>query len=424
MACKEMRREVDLLAINHWNIAIDTHVRNHPGARHLCESLDSVDPRKVVPGGRLDLLCASPECTHHSNARGGKPRSDQLRATAWHVVRWAEALRVENILVENVREFRSWGPLTKKGKVMKRKMGQTYQAFLNCLRSLDYSLEDRVVNAADFGDATTRKRLFIMASKRRVSWPEPSHAGRWRAAREIIDWSLKGVSIFGRKRPLAANTLKRIWAGFMQFGGEEFIVNMRGTEENHLKHPGRSVDEPLPTITAGGNHMALCKPFLVTLNHGGGEACRTHSMDQPVPTLTTRGNLALVDPFIIQTDQSGSNGSVRGVDEPIGTIVTKQNMGLVQFVVKYYGTGGARSVGIPLDTITTKDRFGLVVCERRGLYLDFLFRLLQPHELAAAMSFPAGYQFTGTREKQVRQIGNAVAVRTAAALCKALLEER
>ncbi len=177
-AADELGYIVNLLAINHWDVAIETHIRNHRAANHICESLDNVNPRDVVPDRFLDIMVASPECIHHSNARGGKPRDEQSRASAWHVLRWAEALRIEGILIENVPEFRDWRPLTKKGKPDKRyAKGCTYRAFLNALASLGYTLEDRVLNAADYGDATSRRRVFILArrGRKKITWPEITH---------------------------------------------------------------------------------------------------------------------------------------------------------------------------------------------------------------------------------------------------------
>ena len=134
-AAKDKGMKVDLTAINHWGTAIETHKKNHPAARHLCENLDNVNPRSLFPDGRIDLLVASPECTHHSNARGGTPCSDQSRATAWRVVDWASALYIDNILIENVPEFQSWGPLGADGKPMKSKKGETFKAFKIALES-------------------------------------------------------------------------------------------------------------------------------------------------------------------------------------------------------------------------------------------------------------------------------------------------
>lgn len=358
-ACESLGMGLSLIAVNHWDIAIRTHTANHPTAQHLCTSLDSVDPRKVVPAGHLHLLVASPECTHHSIARGGKPVTDQSRSTAWHVLRWAEALRIDSILIENVREFRDWGPIGTNGRPLKTKRGDTYRAFLNSLRSLGYVVEDRILNAANYGDPTTRERLFIIArrGRRKITWPDASHAAdgrlpmgleKWKAAREIIDWSLVGQSIFNRKRPLAPATLARIEAGLRKFGGanaEPFIVVLRRRVD------GRSIDRPLPTVTAGGQHMRLCEPF----------------------------------------------------------------------ISKYYGTGSVKPVSEPLDTITAKDRFALVTVDGQEHELDIHFRMLQPHELSRAMSFADDYIFEGTREQRVKQIGNAVPVQTAMALCRELI---
>ena len=177
-ACRDLGLKLKLTAINHWQTAIATHSKNHPEATHLCESLDNLNPRRVIPSGRLDLLLASPECIHFSNARGDVPMNDQCRASAWHIVRWAEALDIKSILIENVREFQKWGPLNAKGRPIKSRQGETFQAFLNALRSLGYAVDYGEFVAASSGDPTTRRRLFIQAQKgrRKVVWPEPTHA--------------------------------------------------------------------------------------------------------------------------------------------------------------------------------------------------------------------------------------------------------
>jgi len=351
-AAKNAGRRVRLVGVNHWQTAVETHAANHPQAELYCESIDSLDPRKVVRG-KLDLLLASPECTHHSIARGGKPINDQSRATAWHVLRWAEALVPRAIIVENVREFRTWGPLRCDGRPMKLRKGETYHAFLAALRSLGYRVEARVLNAANYGDATTRERLFIVATRGRMfpRHPDPSHAKRptmfgekpWRPAREIIDWALRGSSIFDRERPLAPATLARIEEGIRRYWGE------------------------------------CAEPFVIGQQSGA----TARDVTSPIPTIATAGAISLVEPFI----------------------------------AKYNGTAGARSIREPLDTISTHDRFALV----DGAKPDILFRMLQPHELAAAMSFPADYRFSGNKSEIVRQIGNAVPVRTARALIRTLI---
>lgn len=471
-ACKQLGIKVDLLAVNHWSVAIQTHEANHPDARHLCATLESIDPREAVPAGYLDILVASPECTHHSVARGGKPVNDQLRASAWHILRWIELLRIDNILIENVREFRDWGPTDQKGKPIKRRKGEIYQAFLTALRSLNYNVEDRILNAADYGDPTSRNRLFVQArrGRKKITWPKASHTMSdtaalfgdelkpYRTAREVIDWDLPGESIFKRKKPLATATLARIAAGLRKYGGksaEPFLVMMYGSND------ARSVDRPMPTITANGQHIGLCKPFLTHITHAGGD--RAHDIDKPVPTITCahRGEIALVEPFIVRYhgNHKGHNDSerrthnvnqplptldtsnryalcepfiailkgqskTRDIDSPLPTITTNPHLYFCEpFLTKYYGCGeGAASINDPLDTITTRDRFGLVEpCSDGEAIYDIRFRMLQPHELAAAMSFNKDYQFSGNKTDKVKQIGNAVPVRTATALCKAIL---
>ncbi len=415
-ACHSMGREVDLLAVNHWKVAIETHSVNHPGARHICARLESIRPEDVIRSGRLDILVASPECTHHSVARGGRPVCDQLRASAWLLLRWLECLRVENILIENVQEFRNWGPIGTNGRPLKKRQGETYQAFLGALRSFGYTVEDRVLNAADYGDPTSRKRLFIMARRgnRQITWPEPSHgepglfADRqpYRTAREIIDWSLKGQSISERKRPLADNTMRRIMAGIRKFGGESFIVHLRGTAEGQINGSAKSMDQPVPTLTASGAHLGVCEPFLVQYHNGPDGERRTYPLDKPIPTLDTQNRYALCEPFLRDPIMDEYRKRMeRHIVKP--------------FIVQYNGQSESHSIDEPLNTVTTKERFGLV--EVSGNYqIDIRFRMLQPHELATAMSFE-NYKFAGTKGDQVKQIGNAVPVRIAEALCRALL---
>lgn len=514
---------VDLVAINHWKLAVATHAANHPTARHMETSINQVDPREVVPGGKLDLLWASPECIHFSVARGGKPVNPQSRASAWHVLHWAETLTIDNIIIENVREFQTWGPLKRvlrKGKRAwipdpKRK-GETYRAFLAALRSMNYNVETRILNAADYGDPTTRERLFIIArrGRRKISWP--------------------GKSIFGRKKPLAPATIARILAGLEKYNGkqlEPFLVVLR----NHAD--AQSVDSPIPALTAGGNHMGIARPEVATepfqvimrgksktrdidqptptgstkgahlgvaqpfilphrmfdgmqvdsidrplrtiravgnnvtlvepfivpqFGERKGQQPRTHSIDAPLPAATGHGAGALVEPFLTRFNGNHSgktDGANRAhsVEEPIGTLDTSNRFGLAEPVIvpcnhgkndtrshsierpmpgittvdalglaepiiaKYYSTGQCRPVSEPLDTITTKDRFGLVMPVVNGYALDIKFRMLHPKELAAAMGFESDYHFEGSREAIVKQIGNAVAVNTAQALCEAVL---
>jgi len=508
-AAQSLGVRVKLTAVNHWPTAINSHSLNHPGVFHILEPVENLWPVRVVPSRRLDLLCASCECTFHSIARGGGPCNEQSRAQPWQIHRWATDLDISNILMENVKEFLDWGPLypctcgaEKRAENKRSKMensqggrahppssilhpqpikhrtgsrclrpipaekGEYFQAFVTALRGLGYTVEWKLQTCDHFGDATSRVRLLLLACKDRpIPWPARTHgtgfAHRTREAREIIDWSLQGTSIF-EKRP-CENTIERIIKGLQKFGGaaaEPFIVMLRGTSKRQLDN-ATSIHEPLDTITAGGRHHCLIQPFIIHCTHQGNDASRCHSTRKPLPTVTgaKRGEMALIEPFligqqscaaprsvktpvptiagkgaialvepiIVQTDQTGSKGHCcQPITQPLKTIVGKQNMMLVEpFLVKFYGTGIAKSVRQPLDAITCKDRFLLVEPKggRPGYRLDVHKRMLQPHELAAAHSFPAHYVFTGTKEDQTAQIGNSVPVLTARAHAHAILKQ-
>lgn len=332
-AAEALGYKVELTAVNHWPVAIDTHTANHPGARHLCTGIDAINPRDLFAEGELDLLWASPECTHHSIARGGKPINDQSRSTAWCVTRWAEALLPPHILIENVPEFAAWGQLDAKGRPLKSKKGSIFQAWLDVFRSLGYRVDYRLFCAADYGDPTTRTRLFVecVRGRRRIVWPDATHSKapdlltqrRWTPAREIIDWDLPAQSIFERKKPLSPKTMARIEAGLRKFGLKDFIVPQFG------ERPG--------------------------------QAPRTHDAEQPLPAVTSHGAGALVQPFIVAWDNqsAGPGGGVTPIDEPISTVVTKARHGVAEpFLVKLRGgspghiDASARSLEDPCDTIT------------------------------------------------------------------------
>jgi DNA (cytosine-5)-methyltransferase 1 len=462
-AAKASGKKINLTAINHWDRAIETHKRNHPEVNHLCENIDNVNPRTLFPSGRIKLLVASPECTHHSNARGGTPCSDQSRATAWRIVDWATALYIDNILIENVPEFQSWGPLGVSGKPMKSKKGETFQAFKIALKSLGYKVDHRILNAADYGDPTCRKRFFLIARRgnKKIKWPEITHtesAGRnlfggtkpWVPAKNIIDWDIESRSIFDRKKPLAEKTLARIEYGLRKFGGAEFLVKFFGTGKGvSLERPldtittsgthhglcqpfipimkgqsmSRSINKPLPTLTTMQN-MSLCEPFILPQHQGSPDQLRVKSIKKPLSTITTTGAEMLVEPFMVGIDNaSAGKKHVRSLDKPAPTVITQQNYALIEpFLIKYFGTGkNAESINKPLPTITTKDRFWLIEVFGKTPGLDIRLRMLQPHELAAAQSFPLNYQFAGNKGEIVKQIGNAVPRRMARALCLELI---
>lgn len=455
-ACRSRGLRLDLTAVNHWPVAIQTHQANHPGARHLCADVYRLAPREAVPSGDLDLLMASPTCTFFSRARGGKPIGREQRygrMTPTQVVRWARELRAGAVIVENVPEFQDWGPVcVVTGKPKKSKRGQYFRSWRRQLERLGFKLESRVLNSADFGDATTRQRFFLIARRDggRIDWPTPTHsengipdlfgAGtqRWRPAREIIDWGIEGRSIFNRKKPLSRKTLARIYAGAERFGWPPaYLVILR----QHMD--AIEVDAPLPTITAGGTHIGLAQPMVLP-QHSGGAVRETSS---PLPTITTDGAHALVVPYygtgvcqrtneplptvttkarfgvVVPTTHGGSESRAYSPDKPLPT-VTGAHRGELAFVTAAFGERPGQSARVqsldqPLSTICATGGVPRLVSpsERE---LDIRFRMLQPHELARAMSFD-DYSFSGTKTDIIRQIGNAVPVRTAAALVGAVL---
>ena len=472
LACESLERGIDLLAVNHWEEAIKAHEANYPWARHKHSRIEALRPREEVPGGHLDILVASPECTYFSTARGGRPINDQRRASPWHVLPWLQELEVDGFVIENVPEFRNWGPLNRQNRPMKAQRGETYKAWLNACRSLGYTVDAQILNSADFGDATSRRRLFVQGRRGRkaVAWPTPmfSRYGKmpgtkpWRAAKEVIDWSLRGESIFGRKKPLSPRTIARIMKGLRRFGGpaiQPFILPYFG-ERKGQKLRMSPIGEPMPTVTShgagalvepilirtgwkdtsraapkpvstepvptvtGSQYIGLAEAFILPpegFYRSGGNVPR--SVEDPLPTITAgRGNqIGLAQPFLIEMEHGGN---VRSVNDPLPTITTARGgaMGVAEGVlVQYNGMSEAQPVTDPMPTVTTKDRLGLVVPVTDGYRLDIRFRMLQPHELAAAMGFPKDYYFADTRTDTVKMIGNAVSVQLAKALCTRLL---
>lgn len=425
---------VELTAVNHWSTAIATHTANHPDARHFCESLDAINPRDLYRLGELDLLWASPECMSHSIARGGRPVNDQSRATAWCVTRWAEALQPAVILVENVCEFLDWGPIGTNGKALKSRRGDTFRAWCDALTSLGYRVEHRILCAADHGDPTTRRRLFVQAvrGRRQIRWPEPTHfpvAGNlfgeqpWRTAREIINWDHPSQSIFTRSRSLSPNTLRRIEIGLRKYGLRSFLVPQQS------RHETRSLDLPLQTVVGSSRGEGLCEPWIQRVGHYGKDGANLPSLrglDEPLTTVTTKQEHALAQPYLVKLR---GTGTAHSIDRPLSTITAGgTHNGLCQpFLTKFYGTAAAQSIDEPLDTVTTKERHALVQprlhLDGEDYLLDIHFRMLQPDELGLAQGFPADYQFIGNKTQVTKQIGNAVPCGLARALVTATLTQ-
>jgi len=406
------------------------------------------------------------------------PRCEQSRATAWHVDRWCSEMLVDQFIIENVRAFLRWGRLLNRGRWHKgrwhkagtpdpRYYGEYFNAWINAKRNMGYHIEWKLQCAADFGDPTSRERLIIMGSRLGpIVWPEPTHRDplnltpetlhlpTYRSARDhVIDWSLRGTRIDEREAlglvPLSDNTIERIIGGFKEFSGAAFVVHLRGTSPAHLQASAHSLDEPLGTQTTTGKHHVLVEPepFVIHVTHHGKR--RAHSIHGQIPTITgaKRGELALIEPeaFMIGQHSCATARSVRG---QVPTLCQKSAVQIIEpepFVTKYYGTGKAKSLRLPLDTLTTRDRFLVVTPEgikwsngdpipKQGLFLLTMpdgrqsvwgarTRMLATHEAAAAMSFPKNYIFTGTKEDQMKQIGNAVPVEMARAHVRAALSQ-
>lgn len=421
--------DVKLYAINHWSRAIETHKANFPDAEHICRDVLDLQPSKVVPGQKVALGWFSPECTGHSRARGGKPCDDQSRCTPFVVLEWLNKLTIDRIIIENVSEFQQWGPLDPVTKrPIKERQGEIFRAYIEVIRSLGYSVEWKVLNAADYGAPTTRRRLFIQAvreeSGKSIVWPEATHARPtgnstlvrtrpWVPARDIIDWSIPTKIIDERTRPLAPNTMKRIMRGIQRYWGEyahPFLVRYNGGE-NRV----HSIDEPLPTQDTS-NRYGLVQPLILQTGHTSSKG-RVRSIQEPLATVVTKEEACLIEPLFIPQH---SCGEVRPTTGPLSTVVTTGAIALVEpLILEYHGTGVCHPISDPIPTMTTRDRFALITAEN----VRIGFRMLKPHELAAAQSFPESYIFTGNREEVVKQIGNAVPPKVAEALTAGYMRE-
>jgi len=375
------------IAINHDPDAILMHKTNHPFTQHFQASVWDVDPVKVCAGRPVGLLWASPDCKHFSKAKGGKPVEKKIRGLAWIVLRWAGTVRPRVILLENVEEFQTWGPV-RKGKPVKKLAGTTFHKFIGQLRTLGYAVEWRELVAADYGAPTTRKRFFLIArcDGRPIVWPEPTHApagsedveaGRklpWKCAAEIIDWSLPCPSIFDTRaeikkkygisaqRPLRPNTMRRIARGTDKFvikAPEPFLVIVNHGGEFR----GQKMDEPLQTVTAKHGYGVAEPVFAPLTMHNNTNAAGT-AIDDPINTITTGGHQMLIMPSMVQY-HSEQTERVRGqgVGEPLMTVDASPRYGLAAATLsKYYGNDQhGQDIGEPLHTITAKDREGVVL---------------------------------------------------------------
>lgn len=367
------------IAINHDAAALAMHAENHPRTEHLQSDIWEVSPRRAVGARTVDLAWFSPDCRHFSKAKGGQPVSDRVRSLAWVVVRWARDVRPRIILLENVEEFSTWGPLLPNGLPCPARRGWTFRRWWRELERLGYRLDARELRACDYGAPTIRKRLFIVARRDGlpIVWPEPTHgpgqAQAWRRAAECLDWSLPVPSIFDRPRPLAEATQRRIARGLDRYvlrARDPFLLAgpvAAWLAQHNGGMVGHDVRKPLSTITQSGSHQQLCTAAL-------------------------------------------GEGSPR----------------VRAWLSKYYGCGVGQSVDEPMHTVTTKDRLGLVQVNGRSHNIDDIgMRMLTPRELFRAQGFPDTYRIAQaggqpvTKVDQVRLCGNSVCPPLAEALVRA-----
>lgn len=373
------------LAVNHDPAAILMHKTNHPYTEHFQASVWDIDPVAVCRGRPVGLAWFSPDCKHFSKAKGAALVDRKIRGLAWITLRWAAEVRPRVIILENVEEFQTWGPV-RKGKPVKKLAGTTFRKFIRQLEELGYTVEYRELIAADYGAPTSRKRFYMIArcDGKPIVWPKPTHSKtgadglpRWRSAAEIIDWSLPCPSVFATKaeimdryglkavRPLAKNTMRRIIRGVDKFtirSGKPFIVPTGYGERKGQAPRVHDMDAPFPTVVGTGKEN-LCKPLLApvtvtnTSNSVGG------TVGEPVHTVTTAGNQMLVTPFLAECNHSGG-GHVAPVTDAHKTITAKHTGGIVAPALIQYHTEQtehvrASGLGTPIHTVDASNRYGM-----------------------------------------------------------------
>ncbi len=440
------------VAVNHSPEAITMHLANHPSTRHFCEDVFDVSPRRVCGDREVALLWMSPDCTHFSKAKGGKPRSKGTRSLAEVAHRWAAEVRPRVICLENVEEFEGWGPLTAEGLPCPVRKGETFAAWVAALRARGYRVEWRTLIAADYGAPTTRKRLFLVArcDGEPIRWPEPTHGkGRarpWRSAAEIIDWSIPCPSIFDRTKPLAEPTQRRIATGLRRYvleAAQPFIVPVKSWGGGG--NGPRSVDEPTRTVTTSKRgEFALVAPTLIQTGYGErpGQTPRALDLGAPLGTVVAGGaKHALVAAWLTK-----HYGGVVGHDlhRPIGTVTTQDHHSLTTaalapagadrraevraFLTKFYGTSTGAQLDLPAPTVTAGGwHLGLVTVEGVDYEIaDIGMRMLAPRELFRAQGFGDHYRIDiehagkpMTKTAQIALAGNSVCPPVAAAIVAA-----
>ncbi len=378
------------IAINHDPKAIAMHKANHPNTKHYCEDVWQVDPVQACNGHPVGLAWFSPDCKHFSKAKGGKPKDKNIRGLAWVACRWAGLVRPRVIMLENVEEFKTWGPLNRGHHPVKSKQGRTFDKFVRQLQDLGYEVQFRELVAADYGAPTMRKRFFMIArcDKKPIVWPEPTHAPAdseavkkgllkpYVGAYTQIDFSRPCPSIFDTSeqikekygikavRPLAPKTMERIARGLKKFvldNPEPFIVQCNhGGDRRPL-----DTKEPLPTIT-GKHGYGIVEPYMIQIGQTGFTKDRSKNIQEPLSTIVSKNEHCLICPTLIQYHSETAQGEVRGqtIKDPIMTVDGSNRYGLVtSFLHKYYDggyKGAGESMENPLPTITAWDHNSVV----------------------------------------------------------------
>lgn len=367
--------------VNHDANAIASHAANHPDALHFTEDIRTLElsplvahverMKKIYPDA-LIVLWASLECTNFSKAKGGQPRDADSRTLAEHLFRYIEAIDPDYIQIENVEEFMSWGDMDEKGHPISKDKGRCYEKWKRNVRKYGYDFDWRILNAADYGAYTTRKRFFGIFAKRGlpIVFPEPTHCkdgkndmfGRlekWKPVKEVLDFSDEGDSIFCRKKPLAEKTLERIYAGLIKFvaGGKDAFIVKYNSMSRTGKYQAPSVDEPCPVVATQGR-LALAKVNFLSKQFSGHPDSKNISVKGPSGTITCKDHHAFVSAYY-------GNGHNHSVELPAPTVTTKDRLALVNsvFIDNQYGTGKPTSIELPVGTVTTVPKFNMVSCK-------------------------------------------------------------
>jgi len=395
------------IAINHDPEALAMHAANHPQTQHYCEDVFDVDPREVCKGRPVGIAWFSPDCKHHSKAKGGKPVDKKIRGLAWVAVRWASLVKPRMIFLENVEEFEDWGPLTEDNMPCPHRKGLTFRRFVRELEKLGYEVDYRRLKACDYGAPTIRRRLFLIArcDGQPIEWPEPTHGDGmipYNTAADCIDWSIPCPSIFERDKPLSDNTMRRIARGIQRFVLE--------TRDPFLV--------PMPLSRMGGNPGAVAA-FLA--KHYGGNETPGWMLSRPMSTVTSVDHHAVVSAHLLSL--KGSSRRHQDMRAPAPTVCAggTHSALVAALIAPYYGSGSGltgRDVRDPSPTVTSKQRLQLITVQIEGqsyVVTDIGMRMLQPRELYRAQGFPDEYiiapEYNGkplTKGAQVRMCGNSV----------------